>query len=133
MAIGIFAGVALVLAAAAGEAPVDCSGALSTHDMLECNGRDFRQADAQLNALYPKVLKSLKDSYPPDAIRAAGGQDPVKDLRDAQRKWVAFRDANCRSLATVMLGGTGQAVIEGGCRARMTRERIKELQEFLPE
>lgn len=101
--------------------------------MRQCSLAEYKLADKELNTVYAKVLKSLKESYGPEEIKNAGGQDPVEDMKDAQRKWVVFRDANCKSLGTQMFGGSGQETIVAGCLSSMTKDRVKELKTFLPE
>jgi uncharacterized protein YecT (DUF1311 family) len=111
----------------------NCDDAMSNHEMRQCADAEFKAADKELNAVYQRALKFMRETYGKEEIRQAGGQDPSADLRDAQRKWVAFRDANCRSMGTQMLGGSGQATIVAGCVAAMTKERAKELMTFLPD
>lgn len=111
----------------------NCDDAMSNLEMRQCSYAEYQAADKELNAAYAKVIKSLKETYGREEIKQAGGQDPVADLKDAQRKWVAFRDANCRSLGTQMLGGSGQQTIVAGCLSSMTKDRVKELTSFLPE
>jgi uncharacterized protein YecT (DUF1311 family) len=101
--------------------------------MIQCARLDYVAADKELNAIYPKVIEVFKELYSPDMIASANGQDPVVDLKDAQRKWIAFRDANCRLVGAEMLGGSGQPLIETGCLARMTKERVAELKGFITE
>lgn len=137
MRIVVFAA-ALALAAPIAAADVvppkpGCDDAMSNLEMRQCSYAEHQTADKELNAVYQRAVKFLKDTYGPAEIKAAGGQDPAADLKDAQRKWVAFRDANCRSLGTQMFGGSGQDTIVAGCLAAMTKERVKELKSFLPE
>lgn len=111
----------------------NCDEAMSNLDMRQCSYEEYKAADKELNSVYQRALKFLRETYGPGEIKDAGGQDPAADLRDAQKKWVAFRDANCRSMGTQMLGGSGQATIEAGCLASMTKDRAKELMTFLPD
>ena len=48
-------------------------------------------------------------------------------LREAQRAWVAFRDANCRLESFEARGGSMQPMLDAGCRATLTRARTAEL------
>ncbi|HAH09119.1 MAG TPA: urease-associated protein [Alphaproteobacteria bacterium] len=114
-------------------AKLNCKEPMSTADMLQCADQDFQRADKELNAIYAKIMTQLKETYTAEDIKNAGGQDPVADLKDAQRKWIAFRDANCRFMGTQMLGGSGQAPITAGCMARMTEDRVKEFKNYLGE
>ena len=111
----------------------NCDDAMSNLEMRQCALAEYQQADQELNAVYQRALKFLRETYGRDEIKQAGGQDPSADLRDAQKKWIAFRDANCRSMGTQMLGGSGQETIVAGCLAEMTKDRTKELMTFLPD
>jgi uncharacterized protein YecT (DUF1311 family) len=111
----------------------NCDEPMSNLEMRQCSHAEFKAADKELNAVYQRALKFMRETYGAEEIKQAGGQNPAADLRDAQRKWVAFRDANCRSMGTQMLGGSGQATLVAGCLASMTKDRAKELMTFLPE
>lgn len=60
-------------------------------------GDDLRAADAELNAAYQTTLKALPDD------------DAKARLRDAQRAWVAFRDAEI-ALNTALPGASGNTL-----------------------
>ena len=62
----------------------DCANAMDQATMDECAGKDFDAADKKLNDAYKQIEGRLKDN--------AGSK---KLLVDAQRAWVAFRDAEC--------------------------------------
>lgn len=109
-----------------------CGDDADNQTMIQCTHQDYQKADKELNDVYAKLMKSTKESFTPD-ITAGANQDPAADLKDAQKKWIAFRDANCRFAGTEMLGGTGQPLIVNGCLASMTKDRVKELKGFLGE
>jgi uncharacterized protein YecT (DUF1311 family) len=48
-------------------------------------------------------------------------------LREAQRAWVSFRDAQCRLESFEARGGSMQPMLDSGCRAAVTRARTAEL------
>lgn len=56
---------------------------------MECLRTTYKQADADLNAIWPRVM----------ADHPSGGDRQVhrKDIRAAQRAWIAFRDADCEA------------------------------------
>ena len=87
-----------------------------TAEALDCIGAAMKPEDARLNETYRKALGVL----PPDQ---------QNKLKDAQRKWVAFRDANCDSYLGSKTGSL--ALVEAnGCTLRMTFERANELADF---
>jgi uncharacterized protein YecT (DUF1311 family) len=116
-----------LLASAAGpDEPPDCDGIQSEGAI--CTGRaataEFTQADKSLNEAYQKLLAQLK---------LDGRTLSIKRLTTAQRDWVRFRDSNCESRAD--FGGgvqMWQSVRWVQCRAAMSRDRVKELQESYP-
>lgn len=52
------------------------------------------------------------------------------NLRDVQRKWMAYRDANCQFYADPD-GGILARVAANACLLRMTAERVEELGQML--
>ncbi|MDB5710698.1 MAG: hypothetical protein JWL96_2768 [Sphingomonas bacterium] len=80
------------------------------------SGDDARAADAQLNASYRKLLAAIvtPDDYP---------QPHRKDVRDAQRAWLIYRDAYVRFAAIVAPAISGDAIL-----ARLTRLRLAQIE-----
>ena len=48
-------------------------------------------------------------------------------LREAQRAWIVFRDAHCTYDSYESRGGSMEPLLYHGCRAALTRERIRQL------
>lgn len=91
--------------------------------MTLCAGLDFEKADKELNALWP-TLKS--DAEASDT--AAGTHEYADALLASQRAWITFRDAECIWQGYDAHGGSLEPMIVNVCSARLTRERIKQLQ-----
>jgi uncharacterized protein YecT (DUF1311 family) len=112
-AIGLMAVLALVSAVHASdqEGEQSCDG--STYQMVECLKEKTAQWDKRLNIAYQKALEGA-----PNAQR--------DQLRDAQRLWIQYRDANC------LYYGLGEGTIArleaGECMRNMTEARAKELE-----
>jgi uncharacterized protein YecT (DUF1311 family) len=87
---------------------------ITTQDMFEEAEREFKKADAQLNATYQSLLRYL---------------DPkeTEALRIAQRAWLAFRDADAKLSGLEFDGGTLEPVVIMSAMASLTRERTKHL------
>jgi uncharacterized protein YecT (DUF1311 family) len=81
---------------------------------------DAAKADAQLNRVYKQVLATQDD-------------EGKRLLKEAQRAWVLFRDAESASAADEARGGSMAPLLEFGAKARLTEERIKQLKERLGE
>ncbi|MEN0039963.1 MAG: lysozyme inhibitor LprI family protein [Pseudomonadota bacterium] len=117
--------------AAAQSPDIDCSNAVSTVEMKFCAGQDYDLADAELNAIWKKVMahaRSADKDWLPE-----GAPTRVDLLRDAQRKWIAYRDAACEAEATKFYGGTGQTLILVVCLTNKTNQRTADLRSYMAE
>lgn len=106
--------VALLMAPAAQAA---CPGQTQL-EMNACAAEAFVQADAELNAVWAQA-KSFMDGI---------GQGPT--LLDAQRKWLAYRDAACAAEIAPYEGGSIQPLILHTCLTRLTQARRQDLENF---
>ncbi len=104
----------LVLFFSASAALAACPGQ-SQMEMNDCAAAVYQQADGQLNAVWPQV-KGYMDSLGAGEL-----------LLDAQRKWLAFRDATCSAEIAPFGGGTLQPLIWYECLTRVTQIRTAEL------
>jgi uncharacterized protein YecT (DUF1311 family) len=89
-----------------------CDG--STVQMVECTGAKTAQWDKRMNVAYQQALKG------------AVTQGQHDQLRNAQRLWVQYRDANC--LYYGMGEGTIAQLDAAECLRRMTEVRARELE-----
>jgi uncharacterized protein YecT (DUF1311 family) len=93
---------------------IDCAHAMAQQDMNICADKDYRAADAVLNATYKKAMVGLDDHS--------------KDLlRIAQRNWIKFRDAECTYESAQNEGGSIYPLVYAGCMTALTKERTKQL------
>lgn len=76
--------------------------------------------NAELNKLYKEISNRLKD----DA-------DTLKALRNAQRAWISFRDAECDFAAINTQGGSIHSMLITTCRNELTQARIKNFNTYL--
>lgn len=97
---------------------VDCSNAQTTVEMKYCSQQSYQAADKQLNQAYQKVISSIK-----------GEQKGL--LTTAQQAWIRFRDNNCNFEVYPNRGGTGYEIFRNGCLERLTKQRTKDLQDYL--
>jgi uncharacterized protein YecT (DUF1311 family) len=106
----------LVLAAPLRAEPAEatCDDAKSTAEIVQCFATQTAAWDRRLNAAYQKLLKEL-----PAARR--------ERLRNAQRLWVQFRDANCAYFGSAE--GTIARVLAAQCLYRLTSTRAQELEQ----
>ena len=91
-----------------------CGDLTSTLEIVECVIELYDEWDTRLNAIYQVALDAQEGER-----RTA--------LRDVQRAWLAYRDANC---AFYRSGEGTIAAIEGNtCMFALTRDRALELEE----
>lgn len=88
----------------------------TTAGMVECIDAEARQQDARLNKAYKEVMAQL----------SAGRK---KQLQEAQRAWLKFRDANCAFYYDPD-GGTIARVEANDCVMASTARRARELEGF---
>lgn len=87
-------------------------------EMMACITAETTRQDAALNAAYRRLMAAL----PPDRQR---------DLRDAQRLWLKFTEANCRFYDDPG-GGTAARLSADVCAMRARASRAVELQRLQP-
>ena len=92
-----------------------CANAKTTPEMRDCAGKEYKQADAELNQVYKQLMSKLEDP----GHQAA--------LKSAQQIWIKYRDTNCEYESYLNRGGTMYSVVNTGCLTRMTKERTTEL------
>ena len=98
-----------------------CANAKTTAEMRDCAGKEYKQADVELNRVYKQLISKLGD----EGHKAA--------LKNAQQAWIRYRDTNCEYEGYLNRGGTIYPVIYTGCLTRMTKERTTELRELMKE
>lgn len=104
-----------------------CNPAGNQQEMNACAGDALQQAAAELDSVYREVLR-----------RHAGDALFVKNLQEAQRRWIAFRDAE---LAAIFLRaddenprtryGSVFPMCHTNEETRLTHERIAQLRQWL--
>lgn len=89
-----------------------------TFDMLECIGQEVQRQDARLNKAYKTLMVDLSP-------------DRKKQLREAQRAWLQFRDTNCGFYYDPD-GGSSARLSGNDCIMTMTAQRAQELENLTP-
>ncbi|ARU05652.1 hypothetical protein CCO03_14010 [Comamonas serinivorans] len=112
----------LALLAASAHASSDmCYERAQTQAQLnECAAIALKGADDELNALYKQMQGRLQGDSMTRGL-----------LLDAERKWLAFRDAECRFASIRSVDGSLHAMQVNDCLTDMTRTRVIELQNHL--
>ncbi|MEO9383479.1 lysozyme inhibitor LprI family protein [Chromobacterium phragmitis] len=103
-----------------------CKEASNTIEINECMQKQFDGKDRLLNDRYRELLQKLRADEARD--KPAAKEKPSAMLVQAQRKWIAFRDADCGAKYQIYAGGTIRNAVFLGCKIERTEQRIKELE-----
>ena len=110
---------ALSTAASAQNKKDPCDNPQTQIEMDECQGREYKKADAALNAVYKQLMTKLEDE----------GERTV--FKTAQQAWIKFRDAECEAESFQNKGGTIYPMVYSGCLTALTQERTKQIKELI--
>lgn len=83
----------------------------TTQGMVRCSIEELEAWDVVLNASYIGLRQRHEGTMAADA------------LRDAQRAWITFRDADCLAERAVFEGGTIAQIIHASCQMDHTARR----------
>jgi uncharacterized protein YecT (DUF1311 family) len=98
----------------------DCANATSQMAMSGCADQAYRKTDAELNAVYNQITDRLKRD-----------KESMKLLINAQKAWLAFRDAECTFSTSASAQGSVYPMLVAQCRDGLTSKRIDELKTYL--
>jgi len=96
--------------------PFSIASAQTTVEMKEQAAASLDKSDKAMNAAYQQLLKILND-------------EGKKRLRETQRAWVTFRDAQAGFDSHHLAGGTLEGLEHLGSLDLLTQERTKRLVE----
>jgi uncharacterized protein YecT (DUF1311 family) len=123
---GMFASLpTAALATQAEDLGIDCKKAISTPDVTLCINDAYEAADKQLNAAYHSAMASIDKGDRSLEVR----KDWRKALVEAQRRWIAYRDAECELTGFQWFGGTGRSGAVLDCARVLTEARTKALKQ----
>jgi uncharacterized protein YecT (DUF1311 family) len=95
--------------------PTSHAKAQSQAEMNRQAAEDFHKADAELNSTYAALMTKLPDA------------ESKRKLKESQRAWIAFRDAEAAFAADQFRGGSAAPVLRWTSMTKTTEERIKQL------
>ena len=101
----------------------------TTYGMMQCLISEGGAWDAILNREYGRARDWARQR---DAEDAGGPTESAREqtLRDAQRAWIAFRDANCAMEYAAWGAGSMRMIAGADCVNRMTFERVLDLRDY---
>lgn len=89
--------------------------------IYDCLRAEHQARDREMSGVYNALIPALQ-SFEPEA---------VPKLRQAQRAWIAFRDADCRLAQYRDLGGREELIYQAECLILRTKSRRDELRHWL--
>jgi uncharacterized protein YecT (DUF1311 family) len=128
------AGLASVLLLAfpgAAQDEVRCNPEGSNVEMSACAQDAYKKADRRLNGMYQRLLKSLADGD--KEFGASDVDSRVGRLKEAQRAWIIWRDAECPLRSVSNFGGSIQSLTIPACLEKLTLERVRQLELVLKD
>jgi uncharacterized protein YecT (DUF1311 family) len=123
---------ALILAMSSPFMPLDeCEGELPQQQMNFCAAQDFRRADAALNAQWKVTAAEMKRRDAEGYGAEDGRPGYFETLLEAQRAWLKYRDAHCRSEGYHFRGGTMEPFMTASCKTALTEARTQDLKDLI--
>lgn len=112
----------------ASEPAVDCVHAMTQTDMNVCSYQSYQAADRTLNKSWEAAAAIAKDQD------RQGSSGNFERLLDAQRKWLAYRDAECLAQnGPREESGTIWPLLQNTCMQELTETRTKLLRDYVSE
>ena len=88
--------------------------------MTQCAAQAYQASDAELNEVFHDTRQRLGDD-----------DDTRRLLRDAERAWIAFRDAECSFVSSAVGGGSAYSMVYDLCLDDLTQKRVEDLRYYL--
>jgi len=100
--------------------PTSHANAQSQAEMNRQAAKDFEKADADLNSTYAALMAKLPDA------------ESKRKLKESQRAWIAFRDAEAAFAADQVRAGSAAPVLRWTSMTQTTEQRITQLKGDFP-
>jgi len=95
---------------------IDCSNPQTQQEMNQCALQAYENTDRELQAMYQQMQGQISDTA-------------RSQLDVTQKQWVESRISQCQIEAKPNEGGSLYPTVLYRCMERMTRDRMKQLQE----
>ncbi|MGB0901394.1 lysozyme inhibitor LprI family protein [Halocynthiibacter sp.] len=99
---------------------METPGGASTVGMGFCLQAEHQMWDALLNEAYTNLRTRLAEN---DANTDEGAPNQVDALRDMQRAWITYRDANCAFERSLWGNGSGAGMAQLACLMNETAQQ----------
>ncbi|NTZ82837.1 DUF1311 domain-containing protein [Burkholderia metallica] len=110
----------LALVASVAHAQANCADATDQATMTACADRAYKKSDGELNRTYQAVTERLRNARP-----------LADKLVNAQRAWIAYRDAECHFSSANAEGGSAYPMVVSTCLDDLTKARTETLKGYL--
>jgi uncharacterized protein YecT (DUF1311 family) len=97
---------------------LDCANAQSQYELSMCAQQESKMADKELNQVYKELMSRLDE-------------EGKNKLKDAQRKWIKFKEANADFAADAYRGGSMEGMVYDDAIKASTIQRVKEHKDLL--
>jgi uncharacterized protein YecT (DUF1311 family) len=104
-----------------------CNTQRTTIEINQCGQLTLKAKDKELNDAYRELLKSLVAT---DRVDETDYATVKRQLTDAQRAWINYRDNDCKAKLKLHESGTIRGAVYLGCLAERTEQRTKELKQW---
>ncbi len=98
-------------------------GGYTTFGMASCNNDEYQAWDVLLNVEYQATKAAFEAWDTDEAEYFPEYANRVETLRDAQRAWIAFRDAECALEYAIWGSGSMRHIAGTGCLLDETAKR----------
>jgi uncharacterized protein YecT (DUF1311 family) len=103
------------------ESEVTCDHAKTEEELLSFRKREFAESEVILSELLNRLHQEYERNEPPLAVF----------LADAQRKWMEYRESECKVQTYYSATGAAHEVYRLSCLTKMNRERAAELRSLM--
>ena len=93
-------------------------------EITSCEREKYEAQDKLLNRAYNLLIDALPNENDP----GVSGQSPRSMLVKSQKRWIAYRDADCQTKFQIYALGSIRFMTEYVCLRERTEQRIRELQ-----
>jgi uncharacterized protein YecT (DUF1311 family) len=122
--------VCLIATASHAEDAPNCADPPDQSAKAQCAQIEFEKADAELNKIWPELKAQAEEE---DKRDGPDKQDFADALTASQQAWSIFRDAECKWQSYAAKGDPLEPMLVNICKAKLTRERVKQLQTGVSE
>ena len=105
-----------------------CQTQMNTVEINACAKMTLAEKDKALNAAYQALVKSLVAK---DKSDTTNYPQIRKQLAEAQRNWIKFRDNDCKAKLGFNEGGSIRGAVHLGCLTERTEQRTNELENWV--